>query len=400
MATDCVDTRICFSRDDLSSLAKNLISLLKQDSTSGSGNGSGNSNGSGSGSGSGSSGKGRVFTQLMQDMASLSQVERPLSTGTVLSNVLTYYTKNVAPANLDRNAFEFNWMGIARLYLSPLNIGYARLESQLSGSYTVDWIRVKLLNVTFSKSIKKNIEILPIERVDNLDEPNTSQSISIDDDFFSLDGTTYTLGYRPATYLVNATGIDTQRLGNAFVRQMNSESSNIYGIGFTTPSVTGLDTQFDGDYASTFPDAKTEPLGTASEIVIQSPQAMSLYLTSTQELQSPGIAQNTYKYSQQNPVSFRAKDTLAFQKDQGSENYIDNETAVTPIYGLVQIDLPEDLIQEVYQKKDISVIQENYPDEENNSYGILSKTLTTTNMVLNANYKILVEYGIHPVTQQ
>lgn len=86
MATDCVDTRICFSRDDLASLAKNLISLLKQDSTSGSGSG----NGSGS-----SSGKGKVFTQLMQDMASLSQVERPLSTGTVLNNVLTYYTNNV-----------------------------------------------------------------------------------------------------------------------------------------------------------------------------------------------------------------------------------------------------------------------------------------------------------------
>lgn len=389
MATDCVDTRICFSRDDLASLAKNLISLLKQDSTSGSGSG----NGSGS-----SSGKGKVFTQLMQDMASLSQVERPLSTGTVLNNVLTYYTNNVAPTVLDRNAFEFNWMGIARLYLSPLNIGYARLESQLIGSYVVDWIRVKLLNVTFSKSVAKNIQTLPIQRIDDLETQQEAQTITANDEFLSLDGTTYTLGYRPATYLMNAPGIDTQRIGNAFVREMKSETNNIYGIGFTTPSVTGLDTQFDGDYASTFPEAKTEPLGTSSEILIQSPQAMSLYLTTTQELETPGVAQNTYKYSRENPLSFRAQDTLSFQGKQGSKAYTNTESAVTPIYGLVQIDLPEDLIQEVYQKVEATINQNNYYDEEN--YGILTKTLSTTNIVLNANYKILVEYGVHPVTQE
>lgn len=387
MTTDCVDTRICFSRDDLASLVKNLIPLIKQDSSSNSETGTSTET------------RTRVITQMMQDMANLSQVERPLSTGTVLNNVLTYYTNNIAPTVLNRNTFEFNWMGIARLYLSPLNIGYARLQSQLVGSYSVDWIRVKLLNVTFSKSVAKTVQTLPIQRKDDLYAKQETQKIIANDEFLSLDGTTYTLGYRPATYLMNAPGINTQRIGNAFVREMKSETSNVYGIGFTTPSVTGLDTQFDGDYASTFPEAKTEPLGTSSEILIRSPQAMSLYLTSTEELTMPGIARNTYKYSRENPLTFRAQDTLAFQEQQGSEEYQNTESAVTPIYGLVQIDLPEDLFQEVYQKVEMTMKQDNYYDDQEN-YGIISKTQYTTNTVLNANYKILVEYGVHPVTQE
>jgi len=126
------------------------------------------------------------------------------------------------------------------------------------------------------------------------------------------------MGYRPATYLAGAPGITSKRIGDAFVKDVKNDDITVYGIGFTTPSVTGLDSQFDGDYASTFPDAKTEPLGTSAEVIIRDPQAMALYLDTTQEIAAAGgVANNTYQYSQEKPVSFTAAQTLAFQSEQG-----------------------------------------------------------------------------------
>ena len=98
-----------------------------------------------------------LTTQMTRDVIQAIQaaehVERPLSAPNTLRHVMTWFTQNTAPRELNfiKDAVSFDWMGTARIYLSPLNIGFENLATALKdGSYTVDWIRVKLLSITLS----------------------------------------------------------------------------------------------------------------------------------------------------------------------------------------------------------------------------------------------------------
>lgn len=368
----------CIEHSDLVKTVQNVIATLNQ---AGSGNGNGSCNGNGNGSGSGTD-QSKIQTQLMVDMASLSSVERPISTGTVVTNVLTYYTQNEAPIKLDRATYQFDWMGIARLYLSPLNLGLEHLQESLAGSYAVDWIRVKLINVTFSKSSASSLTELDAS-TDNVDQPAKNE-------LFTLDGTTYTIGYRPAAFLEDNEQIETSQVGNAFLKRPESDTSTFYGIGFTTPNITGVDSQYKGEYACEWQGSKTERLGTASELIIRNPSAATLSLTSTTT--ANGAIANEYGYSTQVASGYTVKNTAAFQTKQGTANY--DGKAATPVYGLVQIDLPEDLVQDIYERVSTDTILDSDTDEDSGLSTLqriyLRKTVSS---VLNANYKILVEYA-------
>lgn len=380
MSSDCIDTKVCVSHTDLVKVVQSVIASLNNGTGNGNGSGSGSGTGTGSGNGSGSA-TSQIQTQLMMDMASLSQVERPISTGTVLSHVLTYYTQNVAPIQLDRDKFQFDWMGIARLYLSPLNLGLENLQNALAGPYAVDWIRVKLINVTFSKSTASSLREIDAS-TDNVDQ-------AAQNELFTLDGTTYTIGYRPASFLEDNEQIETSQVGNAFLKKEETETRTFYGIGFTTPHITGLDSQYAGEYACEWAGSKTEQLGCASELVVRNPQAATLILTATAKT-NDAIA-NEYGYSTQQSTGYTVKNTAAFQTKQGTAAY--DGKGATPIYGLVQIDLPEDLVQDVYERVSTEIVLDSTSDES--GYPTLERKYLrkTVSSVLNANYKVLVEYA-------
>lgn len=351
-------------------------------------------------------------TQLMRDIAASAQIPPSPSdaNATVISDVLTFYTNNRIDSlsSYTKDGFVFDWMGIARLYLSPLNLGLDKLKAAFGAerSLVVDWIRVKLLNVTFSAS-ETTHESQTLDSSSSQTPPTTVEgSTDPSPRFLSVDGTTFTMAYRPASYLLgipdtgttdqgaSAGKITTKLVGDAFGAAMLTASQKMYGVGFTTPKLKGVDTPYRGDYASEVSGARTERLGTACEVVIARPEAQPLVLSGTTAFSGIGTAENTYSYGGTPSAPYTFGRAWAFQEKQGAETSTSVSDALTPIYGMIQIDLPEDLIQEVYMDKRVTVDTKLVPTMEDGGYDLyVSKTTRTRAQVLNANYKVLVEYG-------
>ena len=347
-----------------------------------------------------------LTTQMTRDVIQAIQaaehVERPLSAPNTLRHVMTWFTQNTAPRELNfiKDAVSFDWMGTARIYLSPLNIGFENLATALKdGSYTVDWIRVKLLSITLSTAESSRAIV-------ETDDYTLGQSTWIGNDgdarenIVSLDGTTYTIGYWPAATFLGRDDL-IQDAANGFVRKPQSTTSGqttsttlLYGEGFTTQTITGLNSQYKGMYAAEAAENKTERLGVASELVIRNPTGYPLALVSTQL--SNGQVQNDVTL-QGTPSTFTKSQTRNFMSKQATEpssEAIAVSDAVTPLYGMVQIDLPEDLIQDVYQKVKYNATVVPMANGTGSDDLEMCQVTTWTNKVLNANYNVLVEYGI------
>lgn len=356
---------------------------------------------------------GVVVTQLMRDMSQLESVPAiPSSQGTtVVSHVLTYYTQNKisleADGSIKEDEFDFNWMGIARLYLAPPNLGTTALQTAVAKNSVVraKWIRVKLLNVTFSTTEAVATKCEELTTPEDSDTPagtaeTATATTGSNSALLTLDGTTFSMAYFPAESLKklpadNTTNgeISTQMVGDSFVRSVGNNNDATLGVGFTTPTLTGVNTQYAGNYACQAEGAKTERLGSACECLIKDPDALTLTLTSTQQKNTTGMATNKYTITPQQDITFAQ--VLDFQGKQGSSTKTEPEGAMTPLYGLVQIDLPEDLVQELYQSSVVALEKKSIPDPETptETLTLWYKSTTTKYSVLNANYKLLVEYG-------
>lgn len=339
------------------------------------------------------------ITQAIQGVLS---VERPLSTATVLSHVMTFYTKNVAPATMDfsEEEYQFDWMGISRLYLSPLNLGNL-LDGLKAGQYTVDWIKVKVLGITLVPSERSGASVLRKDVEDEDQSQTTTQMENAVDNVFSLDGTMYTVGYLPASkFFGNTTTI--KEVGDSFIKKYHSEGADntinyFTGEGFTAQRITGIDTQYDGKYAAMYPESQTQALASATEIVIRNPVGYPLSLTSSTAISNSNKAPiNTYSLSGTTSV-FTKEETQAFRTSQGTAGAVSGAT--TPFFGMIQIDLPEDLIQDVYQKIDVDarldqVAQPNETSGDLEYTSSVQEITRWTNKVLNANFNVLIEYGV------
>lgn len=330
-------------------------------------------------------------------------VERPISTATVLSHVMTFYTKNIAPQelNFSEEEYQFDWMGISRLYLSPLNLGNL-LDGLQAGQYTVDWIKIKVLGVTLVPSERSGVYVLR-EDVVNEDQPQKTFSMAnAVNNIFSLDGTMYTVGYLPASKFFGNTAT-IKEVGDSFIKTYHSKNnegqvSYFTGEGFTAQRIKGIDTQYTGKYAAMYPGSKTEALSSATEILIRNPVGYPLSLTSssaiTEIYQTPV---NTYSLSG-TPSVFTKEETQAFTTEQGKGGPVSG--AMTPFYGMIQIDLPEDLIQDVYRKIEIDARLDQVAKTDVNGDGELDYVSSAqqirkwTNKVLNANFNVLIEYGV------
>lgn len=378
-----------------------------------------------------------LVSRVARDIEESKQIPRPLDTGLrVLRHVMTYFTTNTFPASTAQNPSpdptQFNWMGVARLYLSPLNLGFERFEKMVEGAYGVDWIKIKVLSITFSKAVQSTSEttIRTIEDTETATKRyNTQQEV-----FVGLEGTTYTIGYlsadRLATTQIEETITPTESeeqnplkskpilndMGDSFLHTNTWEDENgtqvitseFYGVGFSTQHTKGeiATYQYDGPYASEMERTATHALSVSTEMIIEQPKVMALQLTETTQGKSVTTPQNTYAYTyKQGP--FTSTQTLQFQSEQGKQTTEDNTQkaitgAITPIYGMVQIDLPEDLVQTVYHKATVCAPMA-YTDADANIENqngdpiFANKILETTihdKMVLNANFAVLVEYGI------
>lgn len=328
-------------------------------------------------------------------------VPSPISSSNVLSRVMTFYTKNLAPSTLKVNesTYEFDWMGVARLYLTPLNLGNL-VAGLKAGQYGIDWIRVKVLGVTMVPSERSGASVVRKE-VDDTQPQQSPEMQNAVDNLISLDGTMYTVGYLPASkFLGNAAAI--QDAGDSFIKKYHSQTDEgvvnyFTGEGFTTEKITGIETQYTGKYAAMYPDSKTEALASATEIVIQSPVGYPLSVTSSSEIDDQSqIPTNTYSLSGTSGV-FTKEETQQFINAQGTAGAVSGAT--TPFYGMIQIDLPEDLIQDVYQKIEIDARLDQTirvdPDTDETEYVSSMQEITRwTNKVLNANFKVLIEYGV------
>ena len=125
----------------------------------GSGNGTGNSDGSGNDNGNGTGNGSQDTTQktlavvsdVSQDIARALDVPRLVSSGMrVASTVMTFYSENKLTAIAYPASFDF--MGIARIFLTPLNLGFSAFQALNLTKIAVNWIRVKVLGITFSSS--------------------------------------------------------------------------------------------------------------------------------------------------------------------------------------------------------------------------------------------------------
>lgn len=409
---DCVSTKVCMNHDELVAVVRSVMmglgintvpSLPPASSQSQSSLSAANANSSAPTDKTSDA----LVTQLMRDMvgALSTPIERPLASSLIINSVLTYYTHNSAPSEIldtasKRNNFVFDFMGTARLYLSPLNLNYDKALQMLPKAYHVDQIRVKVLGITFSKSMSQQQKVLP-QQDPMFEENATNTTITQDpaDAFVSLAGSTYTAAYRSAQSLSMSSEITAKDIGDAFVVQRQADAT-VCGVGLVTPKVTGIDTQWKGEYAAQYAGAKTEPIGTATEFVITDPVARPLALASTQAFDTTSTetqqANNTYSFAGQAPAVYTNNGTTAFQALQGSAAGTDLSAAVIPVYGMVQIDLPEDLIQEVYDKMttDVCDISTTEETEVVNKQYLVEKHRYS---VLNANYSILVEYSVSPV---
>lgn len=393
---------------------------------------------SGSGEGTGSNGDGSskpkvaAFNETSVDIGKTLSIPRPLIGGSrVVRNVLTYFTGNT----LRDTAFgayptEFNWMGIARLYLSPLNLGFENLQRLNLGAYHVDWISVRVLGITFSSDAKCLIETSIVGETDD-EGPSAVSAIgnkvvygALDqkDKFVSLDGALYTIGYLSAQDLAttrfgdNVNGMQSyvENMGQSFIKSIEKSANGtntFYGIGFITQHATSPvggtseSYQYEGPYAIQARESSTQEISKSSSIVIEHPEAYALTLSTTSQYDPATIdngktdAANTYQYSKTTGLPYTGASTVGFQSEQlqsvdgGALESVSVQNAVTPIYGMVQIDVPEDLIQTVYHKASgngITALTKMGVDDQQ-LYGV---SVQREESVLNANFVISIEYGI------
>lgn len=356
-----------------------------------------------------------------------SSLQRPLSLGTgSLRTVMTYYTTNgwnLDTTNARTLSPTMGWNGIFRMYLSPYNVGYDLLEQYQISSYQIDWIRIKVLSITFSKAVNQRNISGPVN-VNNLTNMNADQIYypylkTSADGFVGFDGTTYTIGYFTAQQLASLQ--DSQTIGSAFTvtKQTNGEYTRyLYGNGVNTEGVPGSSIesiasyQYQGTYACEAQETQTLPLGESCEFLIQNPHSLSLSLTSTLPVgpnTGDGTATNTYLYGT-NQYGINTKTALmnleSFQytNQQQPSTPIQTTNAQSPIFGMIQIDLPEDLIQTVYKKNGLSyqfgISNNGTVGDATADFDPLTTDVMRTELqdeelfLLNANFQLLVEYGI------
>lgn len=305
-------------------------------------------------------------------------------------------------------------MGTSRLYLSPLNLGPQAIGEIGLGGYTVEWIRVKVLSITLDKTsismVNETVNMTPDYQSNESGIPLTN---TISDSWLTATGATYTIGYLSASELASKRIQDSETvsgtsfvndIGNSFSKTVTLKSDGnvqktFYGNGFVTQKTSGktpLDYQYEGPYAATMHKAMTYRLGESAEILIRNPKPYALELIETTPAVSGVPPANEYDYANQYEYVPTESETVSFLTKQAplltTTDPISVTGAKTPIYGLVQIDLPEDLIQTVYQNvvpHGISVI-ERMGAEEASTY---MRQLEYINSVLNANFNIEVEYG-------
>lgn len=386
--------------------------------------GLGNGMGTGTGTGSESEKKGKVVSGSSLAEMIVQAQNIPLSPSESVQRVqrvLTYYTSNQAQQpnekmNLDNYTKQFDWMGTARLYLSPLNLGLERLGEQGIGRYSVEWIRIKVLGITLSSSDSVLITDTVLEMPSDNDDEKKMVIRTLNDTRPLLESTSYTIGYMNAQDLkrtrirdsTNPNGREyTTEMGDSFLKEIRantgSNTNTFYGNGFCLQKTSGTNPlmyQYEGPYASELEGAMTYPLKESGEIRIERPEAYMLDLVETSQGTVGTKIVNTYRYSNEYDYVPSRTDTIKFQTEQGTAPNQTELAAIsganTPIYGMVQIDLPEDQIQTVYQDiqaKGLSTI-DRIGESDPIKY---IREIEYTNRVLNANFEILVEYGFRTI---
>ena len=193
--------------------------------------------------------------------------------------------------------------------------------------------------------------------------------------------------------------------GNSFIHTNSfgddNEVSEFYGSGFALQHTKGnnaMTYQYGGPYAAQARMPTTQPIATATELVVRDQAPIALTLLKTTQGSTVTTPMNEYALSAANGTVFTGDKALRFQTEQaklvtGASGQVDITDAVVPLYGMVQIDLPEDLIQAVYRRYAYSGIGTTEGDAT--GAGSLSQSILTarTDTVLNANFSVLVEYG-------
>ena len=128
-----------------------------------SGTGAGTGQGSGSGSGSGAqdgatSNALAIVSEVSKDIARAQNIPRLVTAGVrVASHVMTFYSTNAPSGVIPQKTLDF--MGTARIFLSPLNLGYETFKALGLGTIAVDWIRIKVLGITLSSAAYNKLTI-------------------------------------------------------------------------------------------------------------------------------------------------------------------------------------------------------------------------------------------------
>lgn len=293
----------------------------------------------------------------------------------------TFSTTNKAAVPADPKTYRWDWMGAARVLVTPYAFG-DRWAPSGSGSGSEsesvpapEKLCCTIAGVTLLKT--------PISGTPPQDAPT----------LFGVEGATYTVAaWKGAAAETELNEIITASSGfndlvNAFytkgsedvdftvssvlkpVRLTVPKYTPKPDVGFVERSISGITDQYEGSYAASSLDAKTEPLWEATSAYVpfsatDTIPVLTFTFTSTVTVNFPLRVKGDISVSAvvtQEPLSDALKGLAlkeitfprsADNADRASEIVLETTTVRIPVLAVVAVDLPEDQIQNVYTSRD------------------------------------------------